>query len=76
MLQTVRYIFYLFPALEIEFPTDMNWFKANVNGTGFYRVNYPKENWDALTDTMIKDHNTFSALDRTQLISDAFALSR
>ena len=54
----------------------MTWFKANVNGTGFYRVNYPKENWDALTKTMMEDHNTFSALDRAQLIGDAFALSR
>ena len=63
-------------ALEVEFPADMTWFKANVNGTGFYRVNYPRDNWDALTQTLIKDHTTFSALDRAQLISDAFALSR
>ena len=54
----------------------MTWFKGNVNGTGFYRVNYPRENWDALTQTLIKDHKTFSALDRAQLINDAFALSR
>jgi hypothetical protein len=27
-----------FPAIEIEFPADMKWFKANINGTGFYRV--------------------------------------
>ena len=63
-------------AMEIEFPADMTWFKANVNGTGFYRVNYPRENWDALIQKLIEDHNTFSALDRAQLISDAFALSR
>ena len=54
----------------------MTWFKANVNGTGFYRVNYPRENWDALIQKLIEDHDTFSALDRAQLISDAFALSR
>ena len=54
----------------------MTWFKANINGTGFYRVNYPRENWDALTEALIKDHKTFSALDRAQLINDAFALSR
>ena len=65
-----------FSALEIEFPADMIWFKANVNGTGFYRVNYPEQNWDALIQILIKDHNTFSALDRAQLIDDAFALSR
>ena len=67
---------YKISALEIEFPADMTWFKANVNGTGFYRVNYPRENWDALIQKLIEDHNTFSALDRAQLISDAFALTR
>ena len=69
-------IYFAISALEIEFPADMTWFKANVNGTGFYRVNYPRENWDALIQKLIEDHNTFSALDRAQLISDAFALSR
>ena len=63
-------------ALDVEFPADMTWFKANVNGTGFYRVNYPRENWVALTETLKKDHTTFSALDRAQLINDAFALTR
>ena len=54
----------------------MTWFKANINGTGFYRVNYPNDNWRALIKTMTNDPNTFSALDRAQLIGDAFALSR
>jgi hypothetical protein len=29
-------------AIEIEFPADMKWFKANINGTGFYRVSLSK----------------------------------
>ena len=72
----LQFICFAISALEIEFPADMTWFKANVNGSGFYRVNYPRENWDALIQKLIEDHNTFSALDRAQLISDAFALSR
>ena len=60
----------------MEFPADLTWFKANRNGTGFYRVNYPKENWDALTKALINDHNTFTPADRTQLLNDAFSLSR
>ena len=72
----LNHIPFAISAMEIEFPADMTWFKANVNGTGFYRVNYPRENWDALIQKLIEDHNTFSALDRAQLISDAFALSR
>ena len=70
-----RFSFNLIVALEVEFPADMTWFKANINGTGFYRVNYPNDNWRALIKTMTNDPNTFSALDRAQLIGDAFALS-
>ena len=67
-------IFY-FSAIEIEFPADMRWFKANINGSGFYRVGYPRENWDALVNALIKDHKVFSVADRAQLINDAFSLS-
>ena len=63
-------------AIEVEFPADLTWFKANRNGTGFYRVNYPKENWDALTKALITDHQQFTSSDRTQLLNDAFSLSR
>ncbi len=61
--------------LDVELPGDAAWFKANLNGTGFYRVNYPAENWDALVLALQKDHTVFSAADRAQLINDAFSLS-
>jgi len=64
-----------FLAIEIEFPGDMKWFKANINGTGFYRVGYPRENWEALSEALIKDFKVFSVADRAQLINDAFSLS-
>lgn len=63
-------------AVDIELPNDVSWFKANINGTGFYRVNYPKENWDALINALMEDHTVFSTSDRAQLINDAFALSQ
>ena len=53
----------------------MKWFKANINGTGFYRVGYPRENWDSLIHQLVKDHKVFSVADRAQLINDAFSLS-
>ena len=62
-------------AIEEEFPADADWFKANINGTGFYRVNYPEPNWDALIRALDRDHAVFSTADRAQLINDAFALS-
>lgn len=51
------------------------WFKANVNATGFYRVNYPKENWDRLINILNTDHMVLSSTDRAQLLDDAFALA-
>ncbi len=47
-----------------------------MNGTGFYRVNYPLENWDALIESLQRDHTEFSTADRAQLLNDAFALSQ
>ena len=63
------------PAYEVEFPADVLWFKANLNNTGFYRVNYPKHIWDGLTNQLLREHTIFSTADRAQLINDAFSLS-
>ena len=60
----------------MEFPGDMLWFKANLNGTGFYRVNYPQENWDSIILALRENHNAFTAADRAQLINDAFSLAQ
>ena len=61
---------------ETEFPGDIKWFKANLNGTGYYRVNYPIHNWDALIAALKKNHLTFTSADRAQLLNDAFSLSQ
>lgn len=63
-------------AMDFEFPGDMTWFKANLNGTGFYRVHYPASNWDALILALNTDHRVFTTADRAQLINDAFALAQ
>ena len=62
-------------AFEVEFPADVLWFKANLNNTGFYRVNYPKHIWDGLITQLLTEHTILSAADRAQLINDAFSLS-
>jgi len=59
----------------VELPGDLEWFKANLNGTGFYRVNYPMANWDALIQALKKDFTILTPADRAQLINDAFALA-
>ncbi|XP_064645102.1 endoplasmic reticulum aminopeptidase 1-like isoform X1 [Lineus longissimus] len=60
----------------IGLPKAWKWYKANVNQSGFYRVNYPQENWNALIKQLKEDHNKLSASDRAGLVDDAFALAR
>ncbi|KAL5285219.1 ENPEP.2 family protein [Megaselia abdita] len=54
---------------------NVEWFKFNKNQVGYYRVNYPKENWAALTNALIKDVNMFSPSDRASLLNDVFNLA-
>ena len=32
------------------------WLKFNINQTGYYRVNYPLDNWKNLAKTLIHNH--------------------
>jgi aminopeptidase N len=48
------------------------WFKANTNGTGFYRVLYKPRVWRALGRRLRQNSEAFSTMDRSNLIMDAF----
>ena len=52
------------------------WVKMNVNYTGFYRVHYDPENWQALTNQLLTNMSVFSSADRANLLDDAFSLAR
>ncbi|XP_035275370.1 aminopeptidase Ey-like isoform X1 [Anguilla anguilla] len=52
------------------------WIIANVNCTGYYRVNYDPENWEKLLQQLETDHRKIPTLSRAQLIDDAFNLAR
>jgi ERAP1-like C-terminal domain len=67
-----------FAQISVSFtlPEDTLWFKANVNQSGFYRVNYDREMWSHLISAMINNSNAFSPADRASLIDDAFTLCR
>lgn len=51
------------------------WLKLNKNQVGYYRVNYPTQMWEALSTSLQKSPEMFSAGDRAHLLSDAFALA-
>ena len=46
----------------------------NVQGTGYYRVNYDEANWLALANVLATDHTMIHRLNRAQIICDVAAL--
>ncbi|XP_035779014.1 aminopeptidase N-like [Anopheles albimanus] len=55
---------------------DDRWLLANVNQSGYYRVNYDERNWQMLIGALLDDHSTIPMASRSQLIDDAFQLAR
>ncbi|CAN7984588.1 unnamed protein product [Ixodes hexagonus] len=62
--------------VRVHFAERPPWVKANVNQTGFYRVNYEASNWAALGQQLHTQHEALSASDRAGLLDDAFTLAR
>ncbi|XP_040893570.1 aminopeptidase N-like [Toxotes jaculatrix] len=52
------------------------WILANVNCTGYYRVNYNLENWDLLLTQLEINPHRIPLMNRGQLVDDAFNLAR
>ncbi|XP_074533010.1 alanyl (membrane) aminopeptidase-like b isoform X2 [Halichoeres trimaculatus] len=52
------------------------WILANVNCTGYYRVNYNPENWERLQYQLLTNPERIPLMNRGQLIDDAFNLAR
>ncbi|KAM9861189.1 aminopeptidase Ey-like [Aulostomus maculatus] len=61
------------PAMALG-PDD--WLVANINMTGFYRVNYDMRNWERLLAKLSSQHQDIPVINRAQLIGDAFNLAR
>ena len=52
-----------------------DWIKFNVNQKGYYRVQYPAEEWAKFSQLLQTDVQLFSSSDRTSLLNDAFSLA-
>ncbi|XP_062440613.1 thyrotropin-releasing hormone-degrading ectoenzyme [Rhea pennata] len=59
------------PALE-----EASWLLANINQTGYFRVNYDIRNWRLLINQLTRNHEVISVSNRAGLIDDAFNLAR
>ncbi|XP_064191655.1 aminopeptidase N-like [Anguilla rostrata] len=56
--------------------TGNEWVLANVNVTGYYRVNYDSDNWERLLNQLNSDHQLIPVINRAQIVDDAFNLAR
>ena len=61
--------------LEVNLPTGTTWVKFNVGQHGFYRVNYPPEDWAGLARLLVSAPASLPAPDRASLLNDAFSLA-
>ncbi|KAL0271364.1 UNVERIFIED_CONTAM: hypothetical protein PYX00_008473 [Menopon gallinae] len=61
---------------EILLDNEEKWIVLNNKHTGYFRINYEKENWIALIEQLKKDHRVINEANRAQLINDAFAFTR
>ncbi|XP_054883503.1 aminopeptidase Ey-like isoform X2 [Poeciliopsis prolifica] len=63
-------------ALNEDMRTGPSWVLANINVTGYYRVNYDLGNWERLFSQLNTDHQVIPLINRAQLVDDAFNLAR
>uniref|UniRef100_A0A8C4T7E7 Aminopeptidase n=1 Tax=Erpetoichthys calabaricus TaxID=27687 RepID=A0A8C4T7E7_ERPCA len=53
-----------------------DWVLANINVTGYYRVNYDMSNWQKLLGQLQSNHSVIPVINRAQIIDDSFHLAR
>ncbi|XP_029289080.1 aminopeptidase N-like [Cottoperca gobio] len=63
-------------AVNLEMRTGGLWVLANINVTGYYRVNYDLGNWESLFAQLNSKHQVIPVINRAQLVDDAFNLAR
>uniref|UniRef100_A0A4W5MPL8 Aminopeptidase n=1 Tax=Hucho hucho TaxID=62062 RepID=A0A4W5MPL8_9TELE len=62
--------------LEDKTVTGESWILANLNVSGYYRVNYDNANWERLLNVLSSHHESIPVINRAQLVDDAFNLAR
>ncbi|XP_059158616.1 aminopeptidase N-like [Physella acuta] len=68
---------FTFGAANLPDINDPNgWILANIAQVGYYRVTYPVSNWLALSNQLKTNHEVISAVNRGQIINDAWSLVR
>jgi len=60
---------------EVSVPSTVDWVKFNVGQFGFYRVNYPAQDWENLAQLLVNNPDALGPMDRASLLNDAFSLA-
>lgn len=74
--QEMSPFYYLKEKENLKSSVKSDWVLANVDSSGFYRVNYDVENWHGIIKQLKNNHTVISAVNRANLISDSWALTR
>ena len=61
--------------VEVSLPKKPDWVKFNVGQYGYYRVNYPPEDWATLAKLLVREPTALAPMDRASLLNDAFSLA-
>ncbi|KAM3609680.1 uncharacterized protein V6R79_018407 [Siganus canaliculatus] len=61
---------------NLEMQSGSLWLVANINVTGYYRVNYDLGNWERLFIQLHSNYQAIPVINRAQLVDDAFNLAR
>ena len=52
------------------------WVIVNIQGGGFFRVNYALEDWELLFDQLESDHEKINTITRAQILDDSMNIAR
>ncbi|XP_050685905.1 aminopeptidase N-like isoform X1 [Eriocheir sinensis] len=53
-----------------------HWVILNIQGTGYFRVNYEVADWGLISDQLMTGHTVIEVVTRAQLLDDALSLAR
>ncbi|OAD61534.1 Glutamyl aminopeptidase [Eufriesea mexicana] len=64
-----------FSCVELSLEKSVDWMKLNHDSIGYYIVNYTEDAWDTFGRLLFHDHLALSAMNRADLLHDAFLLA-
>lgn len=65
--------------MVLDLPSDTksdSWVIANIQHSGWYRVNYDEANWRLIINQLQNNHSLIHPINRAQLLDDSFNLGR